>query len=220
MKDLKMKKNIFKQLRNNFIAGLVVILPIFLTVIIIRFLIVALNNIFLDPLIKIFRPYLTGQLLIFIARLGVFLILILFISMIGLATRIIIIHRLFRSLEVVFFKIPLISKVYSAMKDMSSAFFSSKEKFLKVVAVEYPRKGVYSIGFITSHENLFREKLGNKEVVNVYIPTTPNPTTGMLILVPKEDIIWLDIPVEEGLRLVISGGLVLPKNNKLQEGLI
>lgn len=110
------------------------------------------------------------------------------------------------------FKMPFISSVYSLLKQVFQTFLSNKNNaFSKVVLLEYPRKGIWILGFVSSDTTgEVRDKLG-RELLNVFIPTTPNPTSGFLIFVPKEDTINIDMSVEDGIKFVISGGLVTPE---------
>ena len=115
--------------------------------------------------------------------------------------------------EWIVYKVPLISSIYSVLKQIFETFFSTKtQAFSKVVMLEYPRKGIWILGFVSSElRGEVKEKFA-EEMLNVFIPTTPNPTSGFLIFVPKKDTIDLDMKVEEGIKFVISGGLVEPEN--------
>ena len=114
--------------------------------------------------------------------------------------------------EWIVYKMPLISSVYSVLKQVFETFFSNKaQAFSKVVLLEYPRKGIWILGFVSSSTKGEVSERFEEEMLNVFIPTTPNPTSGFLIFVPKKDTIELDMKVEEGLKFVISGGLVEPK---------
>lgn len=119
----------------------------------------------------------------------------------------------FRLGEWIVYKVPLISSIYSVLKQIFETFFSTKtQAFSKVVMLEYPRKGIWILGFVSSElRGEVKEKFAEK-MLNVFIPTTPNPTSGFLIFVPKKDTIELDMKVEEGIKFVISGGLVEPEN--------
>lgn len=113
--------------------------------------------------------------------------------------------------EWIVYKVPLVSSVYSVLKQIFETFFSSKtQAFSKVVMLEYPRKGIWILGFVSSELKGEIKNRCTQEMINVFIPTTPNPTSGFLIFVPKVDTIELDMSVEEGLKFVISGGLVEP----------
>ena len=121
--------------------------------------------------------------------------------------------KVFLSLgEWIVYKMPLISSVYSLLKQVFQTFLSNKNNaFSKVVLLEYPRKGIWILGFVSSEtQGEVKDKLG-REMLNIFIPTTPNPTSGFLIFVPKEDTVSLDMSVEEGIKFVISGGLVSPE---------
>ena len=114
--------------------------------------------------------------------------------------------------EWIVYKMPLISSIYSLLKQVFQTFLSNKNNaFSKVVLLEYPRKGIWILGFVSSEtQGEVKDKLG-REMLNIFIPTTPNPTSGFLIFVPKEDTVSLDMSVEEGIKFVISGGLVSPE---------
>lgn len=117
--------------------------------------------------------------------------------------------------EWIVYKVPLVSSVYSVLKQVFETFFSSKtQAFSKVVMLEYPRKGIWILGFVSSD---LQGEIKNKcsdDMLSVFIPTTPNPTSGFLIFVPKKDCIEMDMTVEQGLKFVISGGLVEPESKK------
>lgn len=200
------------KLRDNFIAGIAVILPIAITLWLFVILYRTINDGVLNPLIKYFRPYLTNIYLEYAARTAVFLVLIVIVVLIGLATRIIFIRKFFSAGERIFFKIPMIGKAYVTIKQMSKAFLGERKGIFKVpVLVEYPRRGLYSIGFLTSDSKGEIQKKIGKKLVNIFVPTTPNPTSGILLLTPKDEIKVLDMSVEEAMKLVISGGIVAPR---------
>lgn len=119
--------------------------------------------------------------------------------------------------EWIVYKLPLISSVYSLLKQVFETFLSTKNQaFSKVVLLEYPRKGLWILGLVSSDTKGEVKKLLKEEMLNVFVPTTPNPTSGFLIFVPKSDTIELDMTVEEGIKFIISGGLVEPNNPKLK----
>ncbi len=112
-------------------------------------------------------------------------------------------------------KMPVISTVYSLLKQVFETFLSNKNQaFSQVVLLEYPRKGIWILGFVSTESGGEVKKIMNKEMLNVFIPTTPNPTSGFLIFVPKEDVVFLQMTVEEGLKFVISGGIVAPQEGE------
>lgn len=202
----------FTRLRNNFIAGLAVILPAVVTIAILQFLIIKINKLILNPIIKIYSPLVYNKPYLVYAAKGLVLVLSIFlVALIGLATKIIIVRKIFSKGERVFFKIPMIGKIYVAIKQISFAFLGERGGiFKRVILLEYPRAGIYSIGFVTSKSRGEVQEKTKKEMVNVFVPTTPNPTSGVFLLVPEEEAIPLDISVEDGLKLIISGGVVVP----------
>jgi uncharacterized membrane protein len=106
-------------------------------------------------------------------------------------------------------QIPLMNRIYQALDQISQAIFSGKrEVFKRAVLIEYPRSGVYSLGIVTAESGGPVQKAIAEEVVSVFIISTPNPTTGFLVFLPRKDVIYLDIPVEEALKLIISGGVI------------
>jgi uncharacterized membrane protein len=200
------------RLRDNFLAGIVVILPVAVTLWLLAALYRFINDGILNPLIKYFQLNLTNMHLEYGARTVVFLLLIAVVIVIGVATRIIFIRKVFSTGEKMFFKIPMIGKVYVTIKQMSKAFLGERKGIFKTpVLVEYPRKGIYSIGFITSDAKGEIQKKTEKKLVNIFVPTTPNPTSGILLLVPEDEVTGLNMSVEEAMKLVISGGMVTPE---------
>ncbi|MFH1406601.1 MAG: DUF502 domain-containing protein [Candidatus Omnitrophota bacterium] len=204
-------KTIIAKLRNSFLSGLLIILPAVLTIWLLYFIAIKLNNILLNPIIKIVRPYLQYEIAVFAAKFAVLIFSILFIALIGGMANYLITRRLLRLVEKLFLKLPMLNKVYSAIKEVSNAFLGQQQQFFKkVVLLEYPRKGLYSIGFITSETKGEVQVKTKEEVVNIFVPTTPNPTSGVLLLVPKHEVIILDMSIEAGLKLVVSGGAIVP----------
>ncbi|MBI2447144.1 MAG: DUF502 domain-containing protein [Candidatus Omnitrophica bacterium] len=200
------------KIRNNFIVGLLVLLPAVVTILLLRWFIANVNNLFLEPIVRILKPYLPEIYLQNTAKVVMLIIAIFLIVAIGAISKSLLGKRLINYIERVFLKVPMINKIYGAIKEIISAFSGTgKTIFSKVVMVEYPRKGIYSIGFITSESKGEVQDKTKEEVINIFIPTTPNPTSGMFVMVPKEDITVLDMKVEDGLKLIISGGVVTPQ---------
>ena len=114
-------------------------------------------------------------------------------------------------------KMPFISSVYSLLKQVFETFFSNKKQsFNQVVLLEYPRKGLWTVGFVSAHTSGEPSKQLGPKMINVFVPTTPNPTSGFLLFVPEKDVIKLKMSVEDGLKLVISCGIVTPEKAKDQ----
>lgn len=214
-----MQKKIVRIIGDNFLAGILVTLPILLTIIIIRFLVLYVNNLMLNPLLLRLKPFFVGEeLRLFFAKVLIFIIVIIFIIVVGIMTRVIFVRRTFLFFEKFLYKLPMINKVYGVIKEISYAFLgNNKSSFQQVVLIEYPRKGVFTIGFVTSSRAAvsFIEAIGADDIVSVYVPTTPNPTSGLFIIVKECEIIPLDISVEDALKVVISAGVIKPvKKNK------
>jgi uncharacterized membrane protein len=187
----------FATLRNYFITGLVIFIPLVATIYIIW---IAFN--FLDGILKpIIRPFIDVPGL----SLAITIFLILLIGIFG---RIAVGKKAVKLLEDTLMKIPVISGIYFTIKEASNLFFMQKGKeFKTVVLVEFPKKGTYSIGFTTAATIKEIQDKTKKHVLNVYIPTTPNPTTGFFIMVPKEDVIPLDMTIDQAFKIILSGGL-------------
>jgi uncharacterized membrane protein len=205
----------WRKIRANFFTGLLLVIPVVLTFWVFYFVISRLNLLLLEPIMKIFQIWLPDRVSVeFFTKVAIFFILMALLTLTGLAARIILIRNIFGFGESLLFKVPMISTIYKGLKEMSSAFLSNQESiFKKVVLVQYPKNGVYAIGFITSEAQGEVQTKTKENVINVFVPTTPNPTSGMLVLVPREDIILLDMSVTEGMKMIISGGAVTPKSD-------
>ncbi len=194
------------RLRTYFLAGLLVLIPLVVTIGILSWLFNLLDG-FLGPYIYdwLGRP---------MPGLGLIATLVL-IFLIGLVTTNIVGRRLMGAVDEALQRIPLVRSIYSTTKQMSSSLLQSRQvAFQQVVLVEYPRRGLYQIGFVTGMiEGPLQEELAAKageRVLNVFIPATPNPMTGYFVMLPERDIQFLGISVQDGLKLVISGGMVTP----------
>jgi len=149
---------------------------------------------------------------LFIAKALGFVAVVLLISIIGWTANIIFLKRTFRFGEKILQKIPMVGKIYSVTKEIGSAFLGQGKTFFRsVVLIEYPRKGIYSIGFLTGSGSHSLRNAAGKEVLNIFVATTPNPTSGFFLLVPKEEVKILDMTVEEGMKLVVSSGTISPQ---------
>jgi len=192
------------KIKKYFLTGLAIIIPFVLTIYILAILFRFVDNIFgrfLNVIFKkIFGFYIPG--------LG-FLFFILFIYFVGFLANRYIGKKFLYSIERWFFNLPFIRNIYPGFKQLSSFLFEEKEiKFKKVVLVEYPSKGIFSLGFLTKEEikdlDNFDEKL-----VSVFIPSTPNPLTGFLIFVPKDNLKFLDLSVSDAMKIIFSGGFLV-----------
>ncbi len=198
-----------KQIRRYFVTGLVVLIPLVITIFVLKELFQFADG-FLGRYVN---RYLFEQGLIKEgmripgAGLIVALFIIFFIGF--LATTIF--RGIFPRLEGWFSRLPIVRHIYVPSRQMMRFLFAQERTaFRKAVAVEYPRKGVYSIGFLTATSLKMVDEKAGKKLVGVLIPSTPNPITSYFIMVQKEDIIYLDITAEEAIRFVVSGGLLSP----------
>ena len=217
-------KSIWNKMLIGFINGIVILLPIVVTMALIRFLVIFLNNLILQPLMKFFAPMVESALNVYIAKSIIFVSVILAVMVIGWAAKILFVKRIFSLGERIFIKVPIMGKIYNAAKQIFSAFLGhGKTVFKQVIVVEYPRKGLYSIGFTTGTTKGEIKELLHTSSINVFIPTTPNPTSGMFIVVPRDEVQFLKMSVEDGMKMIVSGGSVTPPFevedvHKLREG--
>ncbi len=210
MIEMGSKNTIAKRFRRYFGTGLLVLVPISLTAFIIYKLFLMVDGILRDVIFILLSDYLHINLAP-VPGLG-FLALIALITGVGFFATNLFVQKPIEMGESLLRRIPLINRVYLAIKQISNAFFGEKrEVFKKAVLFEYPRKGIYSIGFFTQDTRGNVQDSLEDDVVSIFLPTTPNPTSGFLLFVPKSEIIDLDISVEEALKLVISGGAITPK---------
>ncbi len=206
--------SILAKFRRFFLTGLLVTAPIIITIyvtwLVITFIDVKVAN--LLPEYLDFRKALPFQ----IPGLGL-LIVIFVITLIGAITPGLIGRNLLKLGEMILFKTPVIRTVYSSIKQIMETVMSTNSKsFKEVVLVEYPRKDIWVIAFVTSSvKGEIDNKIKKSKLVSIFVPTTPNPTSGFLLFVAQKDLIYLDMPVEQAVKLVISGGIVSPKQKKL-----
>ncbi|MGL5742346.1 MAG: DUF502 domain-containing protein [Legionella sp.] len=198
-----------KSLRSYLLAGLVVWLPILITIAVLRFIIDLLDN----TLALIPKAYQPEQLIgHYIPGFGVILSLALLLITGVIATNYLG-QRLVGLGESILSRIPLVRSIYKTVKQVINAVLSTNsEAFRKVVLVEYPRKGLWSIAFQTGTPNPEINNKTKDEMISVFIPTTPNPTSGFLMMVPKRDVIELDMSIDEALKFIISLGVMPPAN--------
>lgn len=197
-------------LRNTFLTGLFITLPLAVTIVVIRFVFTGVDGIF-SPLITrlfiLFGAHLDPEYRI--PGIGV-VVTILLIFAVGIITKHYLGRKFIALFESFIVKIPGLKGIYSASKQMIETFSSGGMAFKTVAMIEYPRKGIYTIVFITNTGKSEISARAGKDVVNVFIPTTPNPTSGFFLALPKEDVTELDMSVEDGFKLIISGGMFVP----------
>jgi uncharacterized membrane protein len=203
MSTKRPKKSIFTRIRNNFIAGIVVLIPIGITLYLTLAIVKVSSKILpkeINP--NNYLPYNIPGIEIIIALLLITLVGWLSLSFIG--------KKLLNIFDNILNKIPILRTIYSAFSQMLDTFTKSKTNKQNVVLVEYPRKGTWAVGFATNkNTGEIKNKIG-QEVVNVFVPTTPNPTSGFLLMFPKEDVIYLDITFEQASKFIVSAGSTNP----------
>ena len=193
-------------MKRYLIAGLLIWVPLGVTVMVIKLLVGMMDK----TLVWIPEQYQPDVLLGFhIPGMGVVLAIV-----VVLGTGVIVANLFGRKLvqfwESILAQIPLVRTIYTSVKQILETVFSSGQSFRKVLLVEYPRKGLWTLAFQSSTTRGEAQIKTDKEIVNVFIPTTPNPTSGFFIMVPKEDVIELDMNVDEGLKMIISAGVMVP----------
>lgn len=199
-----------KRLRNYFISGLLFWIPLGLSIVVIKFFLELINNIVPTQ----YLPEVLFDLGNAIPGSGiVWVILIMLIT--GALVNNFIGRKLIQLWEKLLNKIPGFRGIYSALKQLSDTVLSpSGESFKKALLVEYPRKGMWTIAFQTGNYGGEVAKKIGQEMINIYVPTTPNPTSGFFIMLAKEDVIELDMNVDEAFKLIISTGVVTPTQTK------
>lgn len=213
----KEEKTLLSKIKNYFITGIIVTAPVAITIYMSYHLVVWINDVTsrLIPqrwTIGNFVPYA-------VPGLGLLLLLVV-LFFIGMLTTGYVGKFFVRLWEKIIRRMPIVSSIYSLMKQIFETFLSQKSRsFSEVVLVEYPRKGLWTIAFVSKERTggEIENKTGNK-TLSIYVPTTPNPTSGFLIFIPEKDVIKLDMSVEEGIKYVISCGIVTPESiNDLTE---
>ncbi|HUL44022.1 MAG TPA: DUF502 domain-containing protein [Bacteroidota bacterium] len=190
------KRTIWGHLRSTFGRGLAVIVPVVITIWVLRGLFEAVDGIISPVFDRTLGQHIPG--------LG-FISMVVLIFLVGFFSRNLIGRALGAAFERVIFSIPLARTIYSTMKDLMQIGGKGKS-FRQVVLIEYPRQGVWTVGFVTNE--IVIGTTPPNDTISVYIPNPPNPTSGMLVLVPRSSAKILDLSVEDGLKLVLSGGIV------------
>jgi uncharacterized membrane protein len=207
--------------RRNFLTGILVLVPILGTAFLFTWGIGKITNRGLEVLKgwAYFAELYEGHQRTYdiIGRLTVILGLIGVVSLVGFLARNLIGRRVVRLMEKVIENIPLINRIFLALKQISHAVIgSNRSLFSYVILFEYPRRGIYSIGFVMSESRGEVQERTKEDLLSIFLPTTPNPTSGMFILVPKEDCMRLSMSVEDALKMVISGGAIIPEYKRGQ----
>ena len=201
----KKKKSIALRLRNYFVTGVIVLIPIGFTLYLSKFLInfsAKLVPSGLNP--NTYLPY---------AIPGIEIILtIIFITFIGGLSLSFLGKKFLQLIDDLFKRIPILRTIYSAIGQMTDSFRNQDGNKKSVVLLEYPRKGSWAVGFATKENTGEIKSKTNKNLINVFVPTTPNPTSGFLLMIPNEDLIYLDMTFEEASKFIVSAGTSSPKS--------
>jgi len=196
-----------RRVKTYFLAGLIVILPAAVTV----YVLIVLSRFFDGLLARIFYVLpAIGPLLAAIPGSGL-VVTAVTVIVIGMVTTNVVGRRAVGYWDKFFLGMPLVRGIYNSTKQIVDAFLApDNSAFQQVVLVEYPRKGIYALGFLTSEVKGEVQKRTGSNLLAVFVPTTPNPTSGMLVFVPKDEVQKLDMPVDDGLKLIVSGGVYRP----------
>ncbi|MBI3853991.1 MAG: DUF502 domain-containing protein [Verrucomicrobia bacterium] len=209
-------KNLFARGRANFLTGLAVVLPAVISLAVAKWLFGTVSSL-TDTLLIFLPKTLTHERsgdgpMYWYWSLVALVLAILLISLVGLLARYYLGKKMIRWVDTALLRVPLLNKIYGAIKQVNEAFSSgSKSSFKTVVLIEFPRTGMYSIGFITSEQHDEVQTKTKEKVVCVFVPTTPNPTSGFLVLVPEDKVTKLEMSVADGIKYIISLGSISPE---------
>jgi uncharacterized membrane protein len=213
------RKTLFARWRRSFLTGLAVSLPALVTLAAVKWIFGTISS-FTDTLMfflpyflrpgLIYRNGLSGQMFWYWSLLALALAAVL-ITGVGVLAQYYIGKRMLEWLDTAMMNVPVVNKFYGAIKQVNEAFSGNKNSFKTVVMVEFPREGIYSIGFITNDQTGEVQQKTRENVVCVFVPTTPNPTSGFLILVPENKVTKLDMSVADGIKYIVSLGSISPE---------
>ncbi|HXI70889.1 MAG TPA: DUF502 domain-containing protein [Verrucomicrobiae bacterium] len=213
-----MKKSFFARFRASFLTGLAITLPAIISLAALKWLFGTVSS-FTDALLFFLKYFLdpkavyengqSGAMFWYWSLLALILAVVL-ISTVGVLARYYIGKRMIEWLDTAMMNVPLLNKFYGAIKQVNEAFAGNKNSFKTVVLVEFPREGMYSVGFLTSEQRAEMQQKTRENVVAVFIPTTPNPTSGFLVLVPEDKVTRLDMSVADGIKYIVSLGSISP----------
>ena len=203
---MKKKSSITSKLRNAFIAGIVVLVPIGFTLYLTLFLIKVSSKLIpteINP--NNYLPFSIPGLEILLS--------VIFITIVGGISLSFFGKKVLNLINDLFKRIPILRTIYSAIGQMTESFTNKSDNKKSVVLVEYPKKGSWAVGFATKENKGEISKKTNKELINVFVPTTPNPTSGFLLMFPKDEVIFLDMTFEEASKFIVSAGTSDPVDN-------
>ena len=203
---MKKKSSITSKLRNAFIAGIVVLVPIGFTLYLTLFLIKISSKLIpneINP--NNYLPFSIPGLEILLS--------VVFITIVGGISLSFFGKKILNLINDLFKRIPILRTIYSAIGQMTESFTSKSDNKKSVVLVEYPKKGSWAVGFATKENKGEISKKTNKDLINIFVPTTPNPTSGFLLMFPKDEVIYLDMTFEEASKFIVSAGTSDPAEN-------
>lgn len=209
---------LFSRLRGYFLAGILVTAPIgltiFLTWMFLRFVDSRVNALIPERYNPFnYLPVAVPGLELLKAIISLILVIVFFIMM-GWFARNFLGRLLYQLAEYIVDRMPVIRNVYGALKQIFETIMASQSQaFRDVVMFPYPRPGIWALGFVTGITKGEVQRLTDNEVVNVFLPTTPNPTSGFLLFVPRKDLVFLNMTVEEGIKMIVSGGIITPPDS-------
>ena len=208
-------------MKKYFITGLVFLLPLVVTIAVLIFLV----NLLTQPFIGVVSALLTkfqlvnngflfltpDQVLRYSSQLIILILLFFFTVLLGIVTRWFFIHYLFRLGDRLLHRIPLVNTVYKTTQDIiKTLFVSDKNTFKQVVMVPFPRKDIYVLGLLVRESPEACSNASGEPLISVLVPTTPNPTTGFLLMIKKDDLIFIDMKPEEAIKYIVSCGVIVP----------
>jgi uncharacterized membrane protein len=204
MAKKRKKKSFALKLRNYFFTGVVVLIPIGFTL--------YLTKILISVTSKLIPSEINPNTYLHFSIPGLEIILtIIFITVVGYLSLSFLGKKFLQIVDNLFKRIPILKTIYSAIGQMTESFTQNKNNKKSVVLVEYPRRDTWAVGFATKENKGEMKNKTSRDLVNVFVPTTPNPTSGFLLMFPKEDVIYLDISFEEASKFIVSAGTSNPK---------
>ncbi|MDY6893437.1 MAG: DUF502 domain-containing protein [Chloroflexota bacterium] len=198
-KENSIPRHVMRRLRRDFLSGIIVIVPLSATILLLWWLFVSIDGILSPAIDALFNRHIPG--------VG-FIAIVVIIYLAGVAANNVIGSQILKRSESLLTEVPMVREIYKTFRQvLESVVLPNKGGFKEAVLVEFPRPGMKTIGFVT---NTIKDSSG-QELVNVYIPTTPNPTSGYLEIVSADDIVHLDMTVEDAIKMIVSGGMVAPE---------
>lgn len=201
------RSGIRRSLKRKFLMGIVAILPIGLTIFVCWFLVTKIGSLLVRLFARI--PYLRELPEIAVGAIG-FVAVVVVIYLVGVLTTSILGRWIVRLVEIMFTRVPLVRAVYTSSRQLVETLFVDRSAFRRVVMVEFPKKGTYTLGFVTT-DDAWTVKPSQAKALPVFVPTTPNPTSGYLLLVPERELVPTNLTVEWAMKIIVSGGIVSPE---------